>query len=209
VQADALQHLRSWQPHTERSRSRQVARRAEHEVPRRGRWPWPSAGRPAHLGPGRRCSDDAATARRPAGRATAHPARPCSGRQRLILARDPRPPASPRDRQRDARTRRPEGPPQAPRLTRRTGQSPTTATPNAAATSSSEHSTTALVRRGDELHENGGALDDVRAGLAEEGEGTSRSAAASVGPWEILLGRRYRRTRRRRFARRLSVHSGR
>lgn len=28
----------------------------------------------------------------------------------------------------------------------------------------------ALVRRGDELHENGGALDDVRAGLAEEGE---------------------------------------
>jgi hypothetical protein len=28
----------------------------------------------------------------------------------------------------------------------------------------------ALVRRGDELHENGGALDDVRAGLAEEAE---------------------------------------
>jgi transposase len=28
----------------------------------------------------------------------------------------------------------------------------------------------ALVRRCDELHENGGALDDVRAGLAEEGE---------------------------------------
>jgi hypothetical protein len=28
----------------------------------------------------------------------------------------------------------------------------------------------ALVWRGDELHENGGALDDVRAGLAEEGE---------------------------------------
>jgi hypothetical protein len=28
----------------------------------------------------------------------------------------------------------------------------------------------ALVQRGDELHENGGALDDVRAGLSEEGE---------------------------------------
>jgi hypothetical protein len=28
----------------------------------------------------------------------------------------------------------------------------------------------ALVRRCDELHENRGALDDVRAGLAEEGE---------------------------------------
>src|SRR5207247_9392275 len=36
-------------------------------------------------------------------------ARPCSGRQGLLLARDPRPPASPRDRQRDPRTRRPEG----------------------------------------------------------------------------------------------------
>ena len=47
-------------------------------------------------------------------------ARPCSGRQGLLLARDPRPPASPRDRQRDPRTRRPEGPAQAPRLTRRT-----------------------------------------------------------------------------------------
>jgi len=28
----------------------------------------------------------------------------------------------------------------------------------------------ALVRHGGELHENGGALDDVRAGFAEEGE---------------------------------------
>jgi len=89
------------------------SRRAEHEDPRRGRRPWPPAGHPAHPGPSRRCSDNAATARRPAGRATArataHPARPCSGRQGLLLARDPHPPASPRDRQRDLRTRRPEG----------------------------------------------------------------------------------------------------
>jgi hypothetical protein len=28
----------------------------------------------------------------------------------------------------------------------------------------------AIVRRGDERHENGGALDDVRAGLCERGE---------------------------------------
>jgi hypothetical protein len=28
----------------------------------------------------------------------------------------------------------------------------------------------AVVRRGDELHDTGGVLDDVRAGLAEEGE---------------------------------------
>jgi hypothetical protein len=43
----------------------------------------------------------------------------------------------------------------------------------------------ALVRHGGEPHENGGALDDVRAGFAEEGERTPRSAAASIGPWEI------------------------
>ena len=110
------------QGRTGRSRSRQVARRAEHEDPRRGRRPWPPAGHPAHPGPGRRWSDDAATTRQPAGRATArataHPARPCSGRQGLLLARDPHPPASPRDRQRDPRTRRPESAPQAPGITR-------------------------------------------------------------------------------------------
>ena len=33
-----------------------------------------------------------------------------------------------------------------------------------------------------ELRENGGALDDVRADLADEGEELPRSAAASVGP---------------------------
>src|SRR5881227_233361 len=53
----------------------------------------------------------------------------------------------------------------------------------------------ALVRRGDELHANRGALDDVRAGLAEEGE-ERLVPPASVGPREILLGRRYRGTRR-------------
>jgi len=52
----------------------------------------------------------------------------------------------------------------------------------------------ALVRRCDELHENGGGLDDVRAGLAEEGEGLLE--AASVGPWRSFWARRYRRTRR-------------
>jgi transposase len=38
---------------------------------------------------------------------------------------------------------------------------------------------------------------EVRARREEHiGRRTSRSAAAAVGPWEILLGRRYRRTRR-------------
>jgi hypothetical protein len=46
--------------------------------------------------------------------------------------------------------------------------------------------------RGVELHENGGALDDVRAGLAEEVKNLSfRGCIRS--PREILLGRRYRR----------------
>jgi hypothetical protein len=51
------------------------------------------------------------------------------------------------------------------------------------------------VRRGGELHENG-ALDDVRAGQAGRGRRTSRSAAASAGPWEVLLNHRHPRTRR-------------
>ena len=50
-----------------------------------------------------------------------------------------------------------------------------------------------------------------RSGLAGKGERTSRSAAASVGRWDILLGQRrvppY--AAHRRFARRLSVPSGR
>jgi hypothetical protein len=37
----------------------------------------------------------------------------------------------------------------------------------------------ALGRRGDGLHKNGGALEDVRTGLAEEGEELLVSAAAS------------------------------
>jgi hypothetical protein len=67
----------------------------------------------------------------------------------------------------------------------------------------------ALVRRGDELHENGGALDDVRAGLAEEVKNFSfrgcirRSMGDPPGPTVPPYAAR------RRFARRLSVHSGR
>ena len=61
----------------------------------------------------------------------------------------------------------------------------------------------------DDLRENGGALDGVRAWPAKER--TSRSAAASVGRWDILLGQRrvppY--AAHRRFARRLSIPSGR
>jgi hypothetical protein len=53
----------------------------------------------------------------------------------------------------------------------------------------------ALVRRGGGLHENGGALDDVRAGPLKRVKNFSfRGCIRS--PWEILLGRRYCRTRR-------------
>ena len=67
----------------------------------------------------------------------------------------------------------------------------------------------ALVRRGGELHENGGALDDVRAGLAEEGEELlvrgciRRPMGDPPGPPVPPYAARCR------FARRLSVHSGR
>ena len=53
----------------------------------------------------------------------------------------------------------------------------------------------ALVRRGNELHENGGALDGVRPALLKRWKNLSY-AAASLGRWEILLRRRYCRTRR-------------
>jgi hypothetical protein len=62
----------------------------------------------------------------------------------------------------------------------------------------------------DDVRENGGALDGVRALPAKER--TSRSAAASAGRWDILLGQRRvppYAAPRRRFARRLSVRSGR
>ena len=54
----------------------------------------------------------------------------------------------------------------------------------------------ALVRRCGELHKHGGGLDDVRAGLAGEGEETSRSAVASVGPWRSFWADGTARTRR-------------
>jgi hypothetical protein len=61
----------------------------------------------------------------------------------------------------------------------------------------------------DDVRENGGALDDVRALPTKRR--TSRAAAAPVGRWDILLGQRrvppY--AARRRFTRRVSVRSGR
>src|SRR6266496_3512666 len=61
----------------------------------------------------------------------------------------------------------------------------------------------------DDVRENGGALDGVRALPTKRR--TSRSAAAPVGRWDILLGQRrvppY--SARRRFTRRVSVRSGR
>jgi hypothetical protein len=50
----------------------------------------------------------------------------------------------------------------------------------------------ALVRRGDELHENGGALEPA---LLKRVKNFSFRGCIRR-PWEILLGRRYRRTPR-------------
>jgi hypothetical protein len=59
----------------------------------------------------------------------------------------------------------------------------------------------------DDVRENGGALDDVRALPTKRR--TSRAAAASVGRWDIRPADDVYRRTRRRFARRVSVRSGR
>ena len=125
------------------------------EHPRRGRRPWPPAGHPAHPGPGRRCSDEAAPVRLPAGRATARTTAPRPDRvlaDKVYSSRAIRAHL----RARGVGSVIPEADEKAHRKRRgsrgRRASHLTTATATAAATSSSEHSTASNTGTGSRPH---------------------------------------------------------